>query len=113
MDASLYALRLPFVGEITEFDPEASEMVLKALTSPLSESNSSWKKIAETHFEQSQAESSPNVVPFEELSGPATLLFVSQDVRVSMHASIDKIEADDSSNILDESNHMMNDPELL
>jgi hypothetical protein len=112
MDASFHLLELPF-GEITEFDPETSEMVLKALTLPLSESSSSWKKIAETRFEQSQTESSPNVVPFEELSGPATLLFVSQDVRVSMHASIDKIEADDSSNILDESNHMMNDPELL
>jgi hypothetical protein len=101
MDASLYALELPFAGESNEFEAETSKMLLKALTRPLSESISSWKKIAETHFEQSQAESSPNVVPLEAFSGPATILFVSQDVRVSIHAYIVERDVGNSSNIMD------------
>lgn len=107
MEASLYAIELPYLGGSKEFDADTSDMLLKSLILPLSESSFPWKKVAETEFEKSQAESIPNVVPLDEFSGPMTILFVTQDVRVSMHGSISRRQLEDLSNILDASQQIL------
>lgn len=113
MEASLYAIELPYLGESKEFDADTTDMLLKALTRPILESSFPWKTVAETTFEKSQAESNPNVVPLDEFSGPSTILFVTQDVRVSMNGSISRRQLEDLSNILEGSQHILGNDEPL
>ena len=101
--AFLYAKSLSYMGENEEFDETIVELLLKALIEPLTESDNSWKQIAESNYLNTQDESGSSIVALDELSGPATFIFVTQQVRLSIHGVIGTRIWDDSSNILDDS----------
>ena len=100
-DACINVIKLDYIPEDQEFESATLLDILQALITHNSKS-SAMTKIAEMNGFKSIDDQSTSIIPISDLSGPAIYIFITSDIKASIHGVIGVREWDnleDSSNI--------------
>lgn len=89
--SALYVLELEYLGDKKEIPSGITDNILKSLVGPRPLAKE-WIKVAEAISNPSKDDLNPVVVPIADITGPKTLIFFCEDIRLTIHGTVVDLE---------------------